>query len=217
MKRLIRASEIAEYRKEGIMKRRVHKVTAGTKYQCYYNETLGDKHYIGKKILDKVFDTEEEAERYCRGHVGIQELGDGDYIEHEMRYEEIPARTVTEADDHIATSMNRLIRASENSPVTLSVKYESYPDGNIRKAKVSGDNLADALLNMCDKMHTYVDEYWEEEFEEENQRPATDTEILERLEETNGDGSDFIIELKNLTTGDTLMEYDYDEEEDWDE
>lgn len=63
-------------------------------YQTYYNETIiiAGRHYIGKKVLDKVFDTEAEAERHCRNCVGIQAVGDN-YIEHELNYEEVFADT----------------------------------------------------------------------------------------------------------------------------
>ena len=61
------------------------------KYQCYYNETIicNGRAYIGKRIDEKCFDTEEQAERYCEENMGITEYSDGSYDEHEMMYEEI--------------------------------------------------------------------------------------------------------------------------------
>lgn len=56
------------------------------KYQCYWHKVvhIGMRKYIGAKVLDKVFDTEDEAERYCNTHVEFQ----GDE-EREIKYEEI--------------------------------------------------------------------------------------------------------------------------------
>ena len=57
------------------------------KYQCY-NKVLfiGERQYIGEKIIipEAIFDTEDEAERYCNTHVEFQ----GDE-EREIEYEEI--------------------------------------------------------------------------------------------------------------------------------
>lgn len=60
------------------------------KYQCYYNETIkyNGRNYIGKRIETECFDKEDEAEKYCKRSVGIQEYPDGSYEECEMMYEE---------------------------------------------------------------------------------------------------------------------------------
>ena len=55
------------------------------KYQCYWQRTYGKKQYLGEKILDKCFDNQLDAERYCRRVVGIDKNGE----EREMQYEEI--------------------------------------------------------------------------------------------------------------------------------
>lgn len=59
-------------------------------YQCYYNEviTVGGRGYTGKRINEAVFDTERDAETYCRNYVGIQKTATG-FIECEMNYEEV--------------------------------------------------------------------------------------------------------------------------------
>lgn len=60
-------------------------------YQCYYNETMKccGKSYIGKRVNTKKCNTEQEAELFCQGNVGIQEFPDGSYEECEMNYEEV--------------------------------------------------------------------------------------------------------------------------------
>lgn len=55
------------------------------KYQCYWQRAYGKKQYLGEKILDKCFDNQLDAERYCRRVVGIDQNGE----EREMQYEEI--------------------------------------------------------------------------------------------------------------------------------
>jgi len=59
------------------------------KYQCYYNEIVNynGKSYIAGRVNTECFETENEAEKYCKSHVGIQEYSDGSYEELEMNYE----------------------------------------------------------------------------------------------------------------------------------
>ena len=74
------------------------------KYQCYYIEPIfiNGRSYRGKRINTKIFDTEEQAERYCISQVGTVNVSDdtnvgckvlydslGNYIECEMMYDEI--------------------------------------------------------------------------------------------------------------------------------
>ena len=62
-----------------------------TKYQCYYHKIYlyQGRELEGKRINTECFNTEEEAEKYCVGNVGIQEFSDGSYKECEMNYDEI--------------------------------------------------------------------------------------------------------------------------------
>lgn len=87
---------------------RMIKASSNKKYQCYYNETIlveqpdgSSREYIGKKVLTDSFDTEAEAEKYCRTHVGSQKVGDG-YIENDMNYEEVEASA--DISSNISTS-----------------------------------------------------------------------------------------------------------------
>lgn len=97
---------------------------------------------------------------------------------------------------------------AKSSVVELSVKYEDYPDGNIRSISVEGTDRLDALKNMLDELLLYIDRATVEE----NQ--LSESEILNHLEERNGDGCDYIIKLTDETTGQVLMDYpieEYDE------
>lgn len=111
---------------------------------------------------------------------------------------------------HDRRMKNRRKRKSSKgaAPVTLQVKYEDYPDGNIKSASVSGTDLLDAFKQLVDKLLLYIDV---DEIEDNNMSAE---EILESIEERNGDGCDYIIKLVNKSTGEILMDYpveDYDD------
>lgn len=107
--------------------------------------------------------------------------------------------------------------ASKPANVKLQVRYEPYERYGsglkARTATVSGVDLLDALKKMSDNMLLYFDS---DDIEDDG---YTAEEVLERIEEENGDGCDFIYYIKNLTTGDTLFESDFTEDdvEDWDD
>ena len=118
-------------------------------------------------------------------------------------------------DEEVEVEEEKLKEAASGGKVTLQVTYEVYDrygyGGRVKTAKVSGKDLRHALTRMVDKMGLYIDS---EEIEEEN---LTVEQILDRIEMSNGDGCDFVLLLKNLTTGDVLFDYDEaDEEENWD-
>ena len=110
--------------------------------------------------------------------------------------------------------MKRVIKASESN-VKLKVKFEPYTRFGaepVKTATVSGTDLLDALCKMVDRMGLYLNS---EEIRDEGYDAE---EVLESIAESNGDGCDYIIYLDNLTTGDRLIEGDYEyEEEDWDD
>lgn len=100
--------------------------------------------------------------------------------------------------------------------ITLEVKFEVYgrygDGGEIITAKVSGKDLRHALMRMVDKMRLYIKS---DDIEENN---LTAEEILDSISDSNGDGCDMIYHLKNLTTGEVLIdEPEYWDEQDWDD
>ena len=105
---------------------------------------------------------------------------------------------------------------SNTDPAKLKVTYMPYDrfgGGDVVKtATVSGPDLLSALKKMCDHMTLYLDsEYIEDE-------GMTAQDVIESIEESNGDGCDYILALANLTTGEVLLRGDYvPEDEDWDE
>ena len=102
--------------------------------------------------------------------------------------------------------MKYYVSASGNS-VTLQLTYypyERYEQTKKKRVKISAPTLFDALVKMVDGMRLYFDS---DDIEDDD---MTVEEILQSIELSNGDGCDYITELKNLTTGEVLLE-GYDE------
>lgn len=111
---------------------------------------------------------------------------------------------------------------TSRSRVKLEVKYEVYgrygTGGQVKKGRVSGADEVDALMNMLDHVHMYIDSDFADEFEEENGRRPTTEDIVECLDSQNGDGCDLIYYITNLTTGKMIFDGGVsEEEEDWDD
>lgn len=103
---------------------------------------------------------------------------------------------------HQRRMKNRKVKKPSGSskPTVLSVKYEDYPDGRIKKATFEGTDRLDALKKMTDSLGFYI----ESSDIEDNGWSADD--VIEELWSTNGDGCDFIIELKDKTANEILMD-----------
>ena len=94
--------------------------------------------------------------------------------------------------------------------VTLEVEfepYDRYTNHGVKKIRVKGSDLYQALCKMCDKMCLYLDS---EQIEEEEM--STDN-IIESIESSNGDGCDYIFYIKNISNGKMLLQGDYTEDE----
>lgn len=107
------------------------------------------------------------------------------------------------------------IKSSKNSnQVRLHLEYEPYlryERAGRRKANVTAPTLLEALKNMVDNLGLYLSV---DEIEEEGYSPE---QIIESIQSTNGDGCDYIIILKNVTTGEVYIDdyYEDDEEDEW--
>ena len=107
------------------------------------------------------------------------------------------------------------IYSNSGSRVTLYVEYEPYERytrSPIKKARVSGPTLLEALKKLVDNM---VLDITSEDIEHES---MDDKEVIEYIDMRNGDGCDYIIMLKNLETDEILIESEYyEDEENWDD
>ena len=110
--------------------------------------------------------------------------------------------------------MKHYISASGNS-VTLQLTYypyERYGGSGKKTVKISAPTVFDALVKMVDNLRLYFDS---DDIEDDE---MTEEDIISTIESQNGDGCDYITELKNLNTGEILLEgYDdfaeYEDEE----
>lgn len=170
-----------------------------TDYTLWYNEFTGmyvcifgdkDIYYPENADPDMEFESEDEA------------------IEWFDNYDEDTLFESTQVDEC------QDIKAGTDK-VTLTIQYYPYErhiSTPLTRAKVSGPNLLEALKNLVDKVGMYLDR---EQIEDEEMSPE---DIIQYLMMVNGDGCDYITELKNASTGEILIEAeDFDEEEDWDD
>ena len=97
-------------------------------------------------------------------------------------------------------------RKNTSRDTELYVKFEDYPDGNIKEDTFSGSSRSEALKEMVSSLLLYLDVNTIEDDD------LSDEDIIKALEERNGDGCDYIILLKDMKTGEVLMDYPYEEE-----
>ncbi len=93
-------------------------------------------------------------------------------------------------------------------------KYERYESGGYARRRGKGKTEKEALLNLLDKLNAWIDSDYIQEEEEETGKELLVKDIIEMLEQNNGDGADFIIEMRNLTTGEVYINGYFDDEGD---
>lgn len=104
--------------------------------------------------------------------------------------------------------MKRVITSSMESPVTLNAIYEARDSGRIKVAVVDGESLLDALKKLVARLKIAL---WPEMIEMYGWGPE---KIIEYIEKNNdGAGSDYIIQLNNVSTRETLIQIGYFTEE----
>lgn len=95
------------------------------------------------------------------------------------------------------------VKAPDSDDVVLEVDYESYgrygEGGKRVRGKCTGATLLDALKDMVDRMVLYIDS---DMIEDEG---YTADEVIDEILSSNGDGCDYILTLKNVTTGETYI------------
>ena len=189
-----------------------------TRLEQVINEEGGAFKWFGPEIKDgKIniyFEDAPKGERYYKYLVqdALEKIGITAKVFDIKYYREQEVCDIYLSD--LVVSKNKKGIKEDIEKVTLEVQfeeYERYGGGNIRKAKVSGANLLEALKKMVDRMRLYLDS---DEIEEKD---MTAEEVLRRIAGENGDGCDYIFYIKNVTTGENLLTFNYDEEENWDD
>lgn len=98
---------------------------------------------------------------------------------------------------------NRTVK--ESSDITLEAKYEMYPSGRITSTRVTGTDEFDAFANLLDEVGSYVTSDDVLDMQDEG---ATIEDVVKQIQSMNGDGSDFIFSIKNITTGKKYFDLD---------
>ena len=94
------------------------------------------------------------------------------------------------------------ITSSESDAYKLKATWTDI-DYQPHTRTFSGSNLQEALVNLIGTVHCYLDVVDAEEMSSQ--------EILDHLNDVNGDGCDYITKLIDVTTGEVLMDYVEDE------
>ena len=107
------------------------------------------------------------------------------------------------------------LNEAANNKVTLFCTFEPYErysgGGGLKKLKASGTDYLETISKLADKMLLYIDS---DRIEEDD---MTFDEVINQIEMSNGDGCDFIVELKD-DQGNTYIQAEYENEyEDVDE
>lgn len=103
--------------------------------------------------------------------------------------------------------------------VKITVIYEAYErfaTGNICMMHIEGDNLRDALLKLFSYDGFNLDLEMLEEREEEQGRECTTEELMDMVDEGNGDGYDCILCVRNDYTGEQYYWHEMFQESSWD-
>lgn len=88
---------------------------------------------------------------------------------------------------------------------TLSCKYITYPEDIHEEITVTGETEQEAFINLLDHVGSYLS------YEDIEDDDMTTIEIIACLDSSNGDGCDFIVFLKNETTGEVYFDGDFDD------
>jgi hypothetical protein len=97
-------------------------------------------------------------------------------------------------------------RRSKSRGCELYVKFEDYPDGNIKQSTFFGNNRLEALKSMITSLLLCLDV---DTIEEDD---LSEDAVIEELESRNGDGCDYIIRLEDRSTGEIIMDCPFEEE-----
>ena len=109
----------------------------------------------------------------------------------------------------------------ERRTVRIKVLYQTYTryqEMPISEGHITAPDLRTAILALLDRIGMYADSEVVLELEEENGKKWTAEELIDKfISQVNGDGCDFVFNIKNEETGEIIFNSDYDyEPESWD-
>lgn len=98
-------------------------------------------------------------------------------------------------------------KKSTSEGCELHVRFEDYPDGDVKEATFKGTDRLDALKQLVDDLLLYIDT----DQIESDEMSADD--VINAISERNGDGCDYIIKLVDKSNNEVLMDYPFEEED----
>ena len=168
-------------------------------YIGYLNITIGiyGGYYIGLKTLD--------GKKYCFMKIDSRILPKRESF----------SEDTTKENTGMKFKIRKNINEASDNKVTLFCTFEPYEryggGGRLKKVRATGTDNLNAISKLVDKMRLYIDSECIEEDE------MTFEDVINELEASNGDGCDFIYELKD-NQGNVYISDEYEEEyEDVDE
>lgn len=168
------------------------------------NEYLND---LFKNIdWDDVDYADRMINRIIKKHLGVDDpIDQAKYIN--MLDDDVKSELMNLLKDPEALHNKRLSgrrKSSKGKSTELKVIFEDYPDGKVKTEVFEGSSRIEALKNMADSLLLYIDGTT---IDDDN---MSESDILNYIESRNGDGCDYIIELTDTTTGETLLDAPYD-------
>ena len=104
----------------------------------------------------------------------------------------------------------------ERRTVRIKVLYQTYTryqEMPISEGHITAPDLRTAILALLDRIGMYADSEEILELEEENGKKWTAEELIDNfISSVNGDGCDFVFNIKNEETGEIIFNSDYDYE-----
>lgn len=92
-------------------------------------------------------------------------------------------------------------------------RYERYQETPISEGHITAPDLRTAILALLDEIGMYVDSEEVLELEEENGKKWTAEELIDNfISSVNGDGCDFVFNIKNEETGEIIFNSNYNYE-----
>ena len=172
--------------------------------------TFDDNELYEKYFKDMDSNTEQKVYRFIEKILDSEDAPYGFSVAKSLNAlsEESKQAVVDVLNDPSILNKNKLKKKkAAGQPIQLEVMldpYSRYERTATRKFKVKGTDLVDALKKICDKALLYLEP---EQIDEEGMTP---NEIIDEIYSSNGDGCDFIMYIKNLTTGEMLLQENYD-------
>jgi len=174
--------------------------------RCSQEVTNNQLNDLFKKIdWDDVDYADRLIDRTIKKELGVTQVFDQakyiNMLDPDTRYELMNLLSDPKAIHARRIKNRKKSSKTSSTKCILDVVYEDYPDGNIVEDEFEGSSRLDALKHMVDNMLIYVDRAQIED------DAMTAEDIIQSLEERNGDGCDFIIKLTDASTHEVLMDY----------